>query len=252
MNTAAELKRAGRGALGLLFPNACPLCDRIMPLGADPVLCEKCSEKVVPVSGDTCMKCGRLLSLPDREYCTSCSRRNFTFKRNFLVFLYEDEVREMIIKLKYKSRRDIAQYFAEEAYKKYGRELNALKLSAVVSVPVHKSRLKKRGYNQAAAIASGLADRLDLPSYPDVLIRTKHTTAQKQLGFLERMSNLADAFDIDESELARAREKTELDRVLLVDDILTTGSTLECAARVLKKYGVKEVYCLTACGTRGE
>ena len=245
-----KLNNLGRTALGILFPPVCPLCEKVLLPADHGKCCGACSKKIRPAEGAMCYKCGKLLQSAEKELCDNCRKRNFHFKRNFTVYPYEAEIRQLITGLKYEGKKYIGEFFARETIKTYGEKLESLGFDAVIPIPIHKSRMKKRGYNQAEVYAGVLAEELNIPMYPYILYRSRHTKAQKNLDTAERMSNLMDAFAVDRSELERAERKGKLKRVLLADDICTTGSTLECASLRLLESGIEEVYCICISGTR--
>ena len=114
------------------------------------------------------------------------------------------------------------------------------KAEVLVPIPLHQSRRRKRGFNQAELLAKALSVRSGIPMDASLLIRTKKTHAQKELNDQERLANLKDAFSIQ-------RRNIPYHNLILVDDIYTTGSTIDTAARLLKEYGVQKVYFLCIC-----
>ncbi len=205
---------------------------------------------------NVCLKCGRAIEDADREYCEKCAGLSFSFRRCYIVFPYEGELRMLLMKFKYLSRKDLGIFFAREAVKRYGDELGRLSFDAVIPVPIHESRFRERGYNQAETVSAYIAQALGISCFPEILVRTRHTIAQKKLDTVGRLANLRTAFAIDwrglnlaKKEMAR-HGKSEIKRALLVDDIFTTGSTLECASEKLIKAGIEEVYALCISGTR--
>ncbi len=235
---------------GILFPPVCPLCDKAVSIEGEGRLCRKCEGKVSPFDGPACLKCGKLLPDDEAAYCGNCRKNSFHFRRGYITFLYEDEVRDMLVRFKYKNRKDLALYFARESLAKFGDILKNSGFDAVVPIPIHKKRMKKRGYNQAAEFGKLLARGLGVPCLYELLKRTKQTAAQKELSATARLMNLMDAFEVDESELSYAK-KAGIKKLLLVDDIFTTGSTLECAGIKLTRCGFSEPDCLCISGTRG-
>lgn len=238
-----------RGIVSLLYPPVCPVCDKTLPPGEKGRLCGRCGGKLKPIASPACLKCGRQLEQPEQEYCLQCSKRSYHFKRGFSVFSYEGEARELILKLKYNGRKDIAEYLANITIEKYGTSLERIGADAVIPVPIHKKRLNQRGYNQAQAIAEIIAEKLNIPCAEDVLVRTKQTEAQKELSVHERLLNLYDAFGINEIALEQYKKRMTLEKVILVDDIYTTGSTMECCSRTLTQCGIKEIWFICIAST---
>lgn len=243
------LRRVTDGAVGLLYPPVCPVCDSTLPSGRRGRLCDRCEGKLKPIAQPACLKCGKQLESRIQEYCGQCSKINFHFKRGFTLFNYDGEARDLILKLKYNGRKDVAEYFANCVVDIYGNSLKATGADAIIPVPIHKKRLKKRGYNQAQSVAEIIAEKLNIICIEDLLVRTRQTEAQKGLTGMERLVNLYDAFSVDSLVLHKHKTRMTLEKVILVDDIFTTGSTIECCSLVLQKYGIKEVYFISVAAT---
>jgi len=236
-----------------MFPPVCPLCEKTMAFSRVGYACETCQPKIEYIKGATCMKCGKQLLLDEKEYCSLCKKSMFHFKRGFVTFLYEGNIRDMLLKFKYKGRRDLGLFFANASLDKFEEELRSLNLDAVIPIPVHKDRLKKRGYNQAEVFGNLIADALGIPCYGDLLVRKKATVVQKELDTRGRLANLMDAFSVNEAELRRITKKdnSSLKRIILVDDIFTTGSTIEASTLILMEVGIEEAYALCVASSVG-
>ena len=248
-----KLKAFGLTSMGFLFPPVCPLCGRALLPAEHGRCCGNCEGELKTVSPPVCFRCGRPVLNADAELCGNCRNRNFHFKKNYVVYPYEGEVRRLIADFKYREKKYIGEFFARETIKKFGEVLREKQFDAVIPIPIHKKRMKKRGYNQAEVYAGFIADEIGSPLNPYILVRSKETKAQKNLDTAGRMANLYDAFTADRAEIERAgkkRKDMKLKRVLLADDIFTTGSTLECASLKLLESGIEEVYCLCISGTR--
>lgn len=162
---------------------------------------------------------------------------NAGFDRSVAVFTYRS-AGSGLLDLKYRNKREYALFYASEAARVYG-ELICMrwKPQALVPVPVHRTRRRERGYNQAELLAQRLGALLHIPVRADLLVRVKRTLPQRELNADERLRNLQGAFGL-------GAEPRGIETALLIDDVYTTGSTLEANARVLKRAGVREVYCL--------
>lgn len=190
------------------------------------------------------MKCGKPLTEERTEYCPDCRRRTYDFEKGRAAFVYDSVMRASISRFKYHNRREYADFYAEELLKRYGRLLRSWQPEALIPIPIHKSRMKKRGFNQASLVADRIGERLDIPVEKKLLIRKKKTKPQKNLTDAERRENLKNAFQVSGNEV-------KLKRVVLIDDIYTTGSTLHAGASVLREAGVEKVYFLSICIGRG-
>lgn len=232
--------------MSICFPRRCPVCGGIVqPEGA--LICPLCQKTLQYVQEPYCLHCGKPLRKPEREFCGDCMRRKLFwqaagepekgFDRSVAVFTYRS-AGAGLLDMKYRNRREYALFYAAEAARIY-RELICMrwKPQALLPVPIHRTRRRERGYNQAELLAERLGVLLDIPVRADLLMRVKRTLPQRELDAGERLLNLREAF-------ALAGETSGIETVLLVDDIYTTGSTLEAIARILKRAGVQKVYCL--------
>lgn len=135
-------------------------------------------------------------------------------------------------------RKEYGIFYAKESARIYGDWIRSRGVEAVIPIPIHKNRRKRRGYNQAEIFAKELGKRLRLPVDTGILVRTLDTTPQKKLNDRERKNNLKKALKIE-------ADSVQWKRVLVVDDIYTTGSTVDAAADALKEAGVEEIYVLS-------
>ncbi len=220
--------------LDLLYPRHCPICKEIRPYGKGSV-CRECFGKLKRVEPPYCMKCGRTLEQEEEEYCQDCLKIPKHYKRGFPVFFYKDPLKEALYDFKYKNQRDYGAFFAGCMYEQYSEEFKRLSIDGIVPVPIYRSRRRKRGYNQAEILALQLGKRLNIPVYPHYLERIVDTNPQKELNDKERMKNLKNAFKIGQN-------KIKLNQILLVDDIYTSGATVEACTGVLLVAGAEEVY----------
>lgn len=238
MKADEKMKAVFRVLTDSLFPRRCPVCGEI----ADPpgnLICGGCAGKLDFVKEPVCMKCGRGIFDETEEYCYDCSRSAKSYERGFPLLNYDDRMREAMAQIKYRNRREYLVPFARLLYLRHGRELLSLHASALVPVPVHPSRLRKRGYNQAELLARLLGSFLSLPVRTDILYRTKRTAAQKKLTPEERLKNLTAAF--------QAVPCAGSGTLILVDDIYTTGSTVEACTKALLSAGASRVYYVSIC-----
>lgn len=185
------------------------------------------------------MKCGKPLrkERQDAEYCPECEKREHVFDRAFSVFDYQSAA-PSLYRFKYGNRPEYAEYYADCFVRRYGGLPRGVRIDALVPVPLHPAKLRKRGYNQAEVFARALSVRLDTPVRSDLVARIRPTRPQKELDYYGRLNNLKNAFII-------GRNDVECNSVALVDDIFTTGSTADNIAALLKKHGVRNVYVFT-------
>lgn len=154
-------------------------------------------------------------------------------------------MRMAMYRFKYSNVRSYAKVFTRDAMSSYGKWLRSLDLDGVIAIPMYLPKQRRRGYNQAEVFAKMIARELQVPYYGDYVIRGRNTAPQKNLNDVERKNNLKNAFKIRKSDV-------KLRKVLLIDDIFTTGSTMNGVAEVLSETGVKEIYCLCICAAKGD
>lgn len=167
-----------------------------------------------------------------------------SYKRGFPVFFYEEPLKAALYDFKYKNQRDYAVFFAECMAGSYGKTIAELDIDGLVPVPLHPHKRRVRGYNQAQLLAEELSKRLGIPVYKKQLIRTVETNPQKELNDRERMKNLKNAFQLGANAI-------KLEKVLLVDDIYTSGATIEACTKVLSDAGAREVYYISVAVGKG-
>lgn len=220
--------------LDLFFPRHCTICDKIITDREG--VCDSCKKDIRFLTGAVCMVCGKRLN-KEETACYDCNRKNHEFIRNYSVFEYP-VIRESLYRFKYKGRAEYARYYAEAAYRLHGEKLRLLQADAIIPVPLHKNRYRKRGYNQAEEFAKELSLLLNVPVKRDLVKRVKSTKALKNLDVAGRQNNLKKAFLIMQNDV-------KLKTIILVDDIYTTGATLDEISRVCKESGVENIYSLT-------
>ncbi|MGN0299173.1 MAG: double zinc ribbon domain-containing protein [Lachnospiraceae bacterium] len=221
----------------MLFPRRCPICqEMIAKPGA--LICSDCISCVHFVREPRCKKCGKQLRNKMQEYCGDCKKMPKSFQAGVVLAVYGGPVKESLARVKYHNMRQDLDWFCFEAGRRYEGQIQRWKIQALVPVPIHASRRRKRGYNQAEEICRRLTKYWGIPTYPQALKRIKRTVAQKELNSQQRLKNLEEAF-------AFGKLPSDIEAVLLVDDIYTTGSTMEACTRALLKKGVRQVYCLS-------
>lgn len=240
-----KIKSAASILLDALFPRRCPVCgDIVMPKGE--LICPSCRGQLSYVQSPYCLKCGKEVLSRSVEYCFDCSRHPHSFEYGIALLNYNEAAARSMAAVKYRNKREYLDFFAEEAARRCGSHLTAMEADCLVPVPVHPSRLKSRGFNQAQVLAEKLGTILGLPVCPGLLRRNKKTEPQKELNPRERLRNLEQAFAADPYQAG------EIERAILVDDIYTTGSTIEACTRALRQAGVKKVYFFAVCIGQGQ
>jgi ComF family protein len=234
--------------LDIIYPVRCPVCGEIvLPKGER--ICAGCKDKLPYIKEPRCMKCSKPMEFAEKEYCSDCERKQYHYDRGFAVWIYNDDLRHSIAEFKYHSKKEYAAFYIEEMLRLYTQTIQKLAPDAVIPVPIHHSKYLERGYNQAEILAKGIGKALGLPVLSRLLVRNKKTLPQKKLNDKERLRNLQEAFGFNEKELRRC--PNSLTRILLIDDIYTTGSTVEACTNVLKANGIDHVFFLVICIGKG-
>ena len=224
---------------GHLFPRRCPVCHDVVE-DAGEKACGICRLRLSYVKEPSCRKCGKPLAADGREYCMDCAAGKHIFSQGRAPFVYDGVMRRSVSRFKYGGRKEYADFYAEEIMRRCWKEVAFWKAEVIVPIPLHPSRRRKRGFNQAELVAERLSRQTGIPMDAGLLKRVKKTRAQKELSREERASNLKGAF-------AAREEEFPFRRILLVDDIYTTGSTMDEAARILREAGARSVYFLCIC-----
>lgn len=238
-NIAEKLDGIRELMLDLIYPRRCPVCDNILRFRRG-LICPSCAGELEAVREPSCRKCGRRLFSETAEYCRDCLSVSHTFDRCISAFIYNDAMQGSIFRFKYGNRKEYAQFFVQSMARIGWREIKALDPEALIPVPLYKKRLSERGFNQAELLAAGLSKELGVPVITGLLERRKNTAPQKMLSREARRKNLKKAFQLSSCDV-------KLKRVIVIDDIYTTGSTLDEIAFLLKGAGVQEVYGFTLC-----
>lgn len=247
-NYIEEVKKLAAFAASLLFPRVCPLCGQILKKPVKntqkpPFICRECFEKLVFPVQPRCLCCSKPLEEEEDEYCEDCRSRKRYFDRGYGMLLHDESARKIVYNLKFRNQRDNADFLGYAMASAFAEQLKIWKPQALIPVPLHKKRQKRRGYNQAELIAEKMSFWLetagiDIPVDKSLLYRTSSTLPQRKLDSAGRSKNMYRAFTAFEEE----KYKT----VVLIDDIYTSGTTLDECARTLKKAGIRQVYFLTA------
>lgn len=219
----------------------CSACGKELLAHIRGGMCPECEKTSVKLGTDICGKCGRVLA-NEAEFCDTCIRNERAFVRARSCYVYEGAPKKFVYRLKFGGRRYLAAFIAEAMVDRYldcGFECDC-----VVAVPLSAKRKRKRGYNQAELIAEELSSRLKLPLIDGALVKTKENKSQAKLKRREREENVRGVYEVTSPETFKGR------RVLVVDDVMTTGATLGEVSRVLYKAKARSVEALTYCSTR--
>lgn len=242
------MKRAGTEILDLIYPSDiyCICCGKIIDSSRTYRMCNECINGLKWATGRVCDKCGKpLYENNPTTTCFSCREHSHTFDRGYTCAEYGTHERTLVYSLKYYSRTDIAKTLGEIMYDRmlidFDTEELRTRYDLLCPIPVHRDRRKSRGYNQSALIAEEFARRSGMTYMGEVLTRTHQTSAMKGMTPDERKENIRNAFEINKKHYERIAGA----KILVIDDIYTTGATVDEAASVLKQNGAAQVDVLS-------
>ncbi len=235
-----------RSILEHCFPSGCSHCGSRLGDSPVPFFCSSCWSDLSPLQHPVCPRCGRPLDSPEalsaspEHACWHCRKDPPDVDQALAAGIFEGPLREAIHVYKYRPLMALGRPLADWMTA-HVRMVERLDL--VMPVPLHRSRLRKRGFNQALLLARGASTAYTVPLVYDNLVRLRPTQPQVELSGQERMANVLGAFGL------RRRQEVARKRVLLVDDVFTTGATMNECSRVLRVAGAEAVIALTLART---
>ena len=222
----------------IIFPKRCALCDE--PIRGEGIgACDKCVKRIKYCRGHVCVKCGRICD-EGHLYCNDCQKIGHVFDAGRFPLSYEC-VAESIFRFKYHNRPEYAFFYANMIYSELAEWIKSLKADALIPVPLHEARQRKRGYNQAAELSKAISRLTGIPTFDDVAFRIRNTVPQKENDGRQRQINVKKAFIIKENVV-------KLNTIIIVDDIFTTGSTIDSLAEAFRQTGVTRIFFITVTG----
>lgn len=242
-----SMRRFSRSALNAIldfaFPRSCPICGKASNRPGR-TICWDCTvglKRLVP-SSPVCRICGESIDARLLDgLCTNCRRRKPHFDIARSVFVHEDDARSLVHGLKYRRQTWLAEDIADYLEALVRASFDIHEIDGIIPVPLHPMKFVFRTYNQTTIIASALSRRLAVPMRSSLLSRTKDTATQTHLGAKSRHVNIYGAFQAPLPEMVKART------FLVVDDVMTTGATLDEIAKVLKNAGAWRIWGATLC-----
>ena len=250
-----RLAEASDALVSILFPADCRLCTALLTSASRIPICGTCLASFKVLQGRICEICGdafqasfveqepftQTASGPagDRRICPVCISRPYAFARARSYARYQGALVRAIVSLKFERIEPLAKWFASRLAELVRAEPELMRADLIVPVPLHRERLRERGYNQADLLGKALARQLGLPYRPVLLTRTRPRPDKHILTSRERWESVRGAF--------ATRPGTQVDnlRVLLVDDVMTTGATLDACSKALRVAGAKSVVAVT-------
>lgn len=224
--------RTFHSLLDLVFPPRCGGCNN-----SGSVLCSSCMAQFTPIPAPHCSHCG--VTLSQRGECDRCTFHRIRLSGLHSAYTYQGPLRTCIHNLKYRGQTRLAVPLGRALADTY--QAHQLRADMIIPVPLHPERQQERGYNQAQLLAQACAKLLQIPMNTSILQRTRATKAQTQTSANERYKNVADAFRCSSHIATKSLAKRI---IIIIDDVCTTGATLEACAAPLFAEGASEVWGL--------
>lgn len=224
----------------LFYPNKCVMCGKL----SEKDICDRCKITHPVIAEPRCMCCGKPVHSDEIEYCNDCMIQVRFYDQGRSLWLHSGNVKKSIYRFKYKNNRINAKVYARLLVEFNQTFLERWKPEGIVPIPIHAKRRRKRGYNQAEVLAREIKEELqkemyrEVPIITDVIYRKKETKYQKKLDNYQRRKNIKGAFGMKKSKKLPAS-------ILVVDDIYTTGATIQEVSKLLRDFGVEQVVFLT-------
>lgn len=220
----------------IIFPDTCVVCGKVLPFSGDiSYICRKCSIEKETIPMNICEICKKPRDIkPDFPVCPYCNGEKFKFDTFVSPFYYRKGIKSAVHLYKFGKHYSSAKIIANYLHIRL-KYLENFTPEVIIPAPSSKKRLRKRGFNHTLLIAEYLSKLMNVP-YDDILIKIKHTPPQSKLSLKDRLTNLKDAFIIKEHNYKS---------VFLIDDVMTTGSTINELCKVLRKSGAKKIYAGT-------
>lgn len=227
-----------RYCLALLYPLECVICNCSISLESDnsQFLCSDCSKRIKFISPPVCEKCGRPFH---STICSKCSRDTLFFDTVRSVALYDGPWKELIYVFKYRRGEYLDRFLAEFIVRVIEKNQFLKRCDFLIPVPLYWLDRRRRGYNQASLLASQIGKLTSIPLLQNVLIKCKKVPSQTKLSMAQRLKNVTGAFTVRNPGTVKDK------KILLIDDVFTTGSTANECAKVLKNSGASRVHVVT-------
>ncbi len=227
------IKKILNSAISFVFPNMCLSCGRI--IDEDKRLCDSCQNNLTVIPADKrCLKCG--LSKPDCD----CVRHIYYFEGALSVFHNSNTARNIVYKYKFANKKHYREYIADKMIRIIKEEYSDIKFDVIVPVPTSLKSFVSRGYDHIFLLSENISEKLRIPISKDIIGCKPFGKPQHTNDYSNRFPNAREKYFV--------KNKTDAKTVLLVDDVKTTGATLDSCARCLLFAGAHTVYCVTALG----
>ncbi len=238
------------GFLSLIYPLNCENCNRPIRESKGYSICDDCLQQIKFISFPYCYQCGKPFS-PEVDFeikalCADClyKEHHYYFVRSLAY--YEGVLRKCIHLLKFKKQVKLVKPLASLMinYLSRDEQINIKEIELIIPVPLFKDDYVKRGFNQSGLLAKHIADYFSIPFSENLLIKIRTNLSQVGLSKIERKNNVKNVYAINSSILQK-QYNNKITSLLLIDDIFTTGASIEACCKELKKIGIKRLYVFT-------
>ncbi|MBM7623026.1 ComF family protein [Sporohalobacter salinus] len=231
-----------RGLLNLIYPHPakCLYCDSEKMISSQIQLCRDCLSQIEYITDNYCISCGKPMNDKDKK-CSTCQERKYYFNQARAVALYSGSLVDYIHRLKYQGEQILAKPLGKLLGICGTKFYDLQEIDLILSVPMAVEKFKSRGFNQAHLLALEVGNYFKLPVNNGVLRRAVNTVSQSKLSPAERKKNVSNIFYCEPDRLGMIEDKD----LLLIDDIYTTGATVNECAKVLQRAGAASVSVLT-------
>lgn len=232
-----------------IFPHRCVACDNVLSFGIGvnkEHICKDCVDKIIFIDDISCKKCGSKLYDKNEYLCERCKSyekgKVSYYDYGFGLCRYVDTVKESIHRFKYQNRPEYIEFYGKCIASRFKERYRNMDIDCFVPVPIHKTRFIERNYNQAEMLARHISKNLRkygifIKVDTDLIVRCKRTKSLNKLSDIDRANTLKDAFIVNNNKNIKS--------VCIIDDIYTTGSTIETMSKILKENGVEHIYFTT-------
>lgn len=230
-----------KGIFDLVLPRECVVCSSVIKDSQNGFVCSECFSKIKIIEPPFCKGCGRpfisreTLKYSPEHLCARCREKAFSFHCARAVGVYEGTLKKLIHAYKFRKKRALGEYLSKIMIENLGDKFEQIDFDTIIPVPLHKQRLRTREFDQSFLLAMKIGKHLNIPVLSDSLIRYRSTKPQLELKVKERLKNVKGAFRVREGEKIKGKS------ILLIDDVFTTGATINECSKILKKEGASRV-----------
>ncbi len=227
-------------AITFLYPAQCRVCEKPLGLESVPYMCGECWDDMPLIEPPWCEMCG----IPNTKgKCDDCATTPPPYGKLRTIAFYESALQQAIHLFKFEKRRSLAKPLTQLTMEHFPDDCNIAEYDFILPIPIHKKRLRERGFNQATLLANGIAKSIGVQVVTDALVRHRNTSPQSSLDREARQTNIIGAFELQKKAVVRNK------RILVLDDVFTTGATVREAVKVLWNADPVEIDVLTLART---